>query len=227
MKICLLALSILMSICSTVYSNETCNLPETVHSWDYDATASIAKGKDWKNTNLKTDYWKLSLSWAPQYCDYIEEKNRHSPHQCENNQFGLIIHGLWAQSLKAKDYKEHPRNCHDVEAIDVNVLKKYLCIMPGIKLIQKEWEKHGTCDFQKSEKYLEKTKELFDSLVMPSRDELFEVEYSQWPDIEKLFVDSNKENGVVAENVWIKKEGGRLKEIHVCYDLDFKLRACD
>ena len=209
---------------------QDCVLPDSITAYDYPAKATVAEGKDWENPKMATDYWMLAVSWSKGFCDsYGGEYPEAKKHQCVNNEFGFVVHGLWAQSKHAgADYTKHPRNCVDAPAIGVETLKDYLCVLPGVELIQKEWEKHGTCDYKKPEPYLAQTAELYRQINWPTRDEVIEVERTDADTIKQLIISKNPKAGLKAEhmNVSMGREGKRLAEVYVCYDMQFKFKSC-
>ncbi|MEH6454000.1 MAG: hypothetical protein V7782_13275 [Psychromonas sp.] len=200
-----------------------CALPTNIQEYDYDAARN---SRDWQNPNTPTDSFSLTLSWSPAYC----AERSATGHQCgasNEDQFGLIVHGLWAQSASANgNHRKHPRNCSNPEAIKVATLKKHLCMMPGVKLIQNQWEKHGTCDFDSPEAYLDKTNQLYSALTIPSIQQTKQVEYKSWKEIADWLVSYNQHLGLKRENVYVHMRNKRLSEIRVCYDLAYQFTNC-
>ncbi len=213
-----------------VVAEQNCQLPEKVKSWDYRAGAAIRSGRDWKNNQLRTDNWVLTLSWSGAFCDNILRQGHpraNLQHQCIANQFGLVVHGLWAQSaLAGGDYKKHPRNCRDAKAIEEQTVKKYLCVIPDSQLMQQQWEKHGTCDFKSPEQYLRTTAQLYNRLKLPSVTQLKQLQNRRAVEIRTVFVNLNRSQGMRNDHVWVRMQRGRLQEIQVCYDLDYQFTAC-
>ena len=224
MKKLIIAIIICISVSSLSIAQD-CIIPSEIQSWDYNSTKAIADNKDWKN-DITTDYWMLALSWSKGFCDEfsgaIPKKYKH---QCLNNSMGLIVHGLWAQSKKAGDnYKKHPRNCRDTVAINPDLIENYICIIPGIQLMQKEWEKHGTCDFSTAEEYFATLNVLYQQLNIPTREELEAYEYEPSEIIKAYFLSLNKSIGLKENNVIIKINNAnkRLSEIYIIYDKQFR-----
>ena len=98
-----------------------------------------------------SDYYVLSYSWAPGYCEGRDETFRKPGGkdylQCgSGRKFGYILHGLWPQG-RADGKGGRPRWCEysDPEKIPRTVLNEYLCMTPSVDLLQHEYEKHGTC----------------------------------------------------------------------------------
>ncbi len=195
-----------------------CNLPKIINTYDYD----YSKNHRDKQNLVKTDYLMLALSYSPEFCRSKKRQKTH-PHQCRDNDFGLIVHGLWPQSYVAKNYKDHPRNCTNTPAIKTSVLKQYLCLVPGVKLIQSEWEKHGSCYYKNAVDYLATTKKLFNQLTLP-----------QWhknnpppkksKQVRKIFKQLNQK--LLTKNIITNFKGNNLNEIRICYDLEYQYISC-
>jgi ribonuclease T2 len=200
-------------------------LPNDINTYDYKASQN---SRDWINKDIQTDSFALAISWSPQFCD---SQNNPPAHQCggaNSGKFGFVVHGLWGQSdLAQGNHKKHPRNCRDAASIKVETLKEHLCMMPGVKLIQKEWEKHGTCDFDSPEAYLDKTQELYAALNIPTIDQTKQVEYMSWREISDWFTKHNSHLNMKQEHIYVKMKDRRLQEILVCYDLDYNLTSCN
>ena len=212
-----------------INAEQLCQLPTQLQTWDYDSSQAIRSGKDWQNKTTQTDYWMLSLSWSKAFCDKFTSGvvPAHAQHQCVSNKFGLIVHGLWAQSRAAgKNSKGHPRNCRNAPAISTQRMKEHLCEMPGVRLMQMQWEKHGTCDFNSAQDYLAKTSHLYRRLNLPDRETLEALEYSSWKRVKKKIVQMNASTGLRDEHVYVKFRKKRLHEVYICYDLDDRYTAC-
>lgn len=175
-----------------------------------------------KQNLIKTDYLMLALSYSPEFCHGKKRQKTH-PHQCKNNDFGLVVHGLWPQSLMATDYKQHPRNCTNTPAIKTSVLKQYLCLMPGVKLIQSEWEKHGSCYYKNAVDYLTKTKQLFKQLTLPKWSKNNPPPKTS-KRVSQIFKQLNPK--LLTKNMIVKFKNSNLKEIRICYDLEYQHISC-
>jgi ribonuclease T2 len=202
---------------------KTCDVPDSLNSWDYYASKAIRQGKDWRN-DIKTDSWQLRYSWSPTYCRKLGS-NAHRTEQCRQK-FAWIVHGLWAQSDSASNTRQHPRNCKDTSAISTQLLRENFCLMPDVKLMQKEWEKHGSCDFERPEQYFSHIHTLHDALTLPSLSQTLKLEQQSKGRLVTWMVNNNKKIGLKASHVKVFHRGRRLKEIAVCYDKRFKLARC-
>jgi len=194
-----------------------CNVPQQVPN-------TRPTRVDYSNTNIATDYYGLSLSWSPQYCNQ-GGNSAVARWQCVENSFGLVVHGLWPQSASANRSDQHPRHCKAPEILSRDLLRPYLCTMPGAQLIQDEWIKHGTCAFPNAKAYLDRTKQLWDALAKPDLSNL--GNRTTAGTIRKAFVSANATKGLKAEHTQLRVVNpNRFSEIMVCYDNQFQFTAC-
>lgn len=172
-----------------------------------------------QNQQAPVDYYQLSLSWSPSFCEQQKRKNdgdmpKHLQYQCDNaNQFGWVIHGLWPQSANAHSPADHPRFCQgDLPPLSETLIKHYMPESPGATLLQGQWEKHGACAFDDAESYFTKQKALFLDLTLPTEP----------MDRKALFA-------------WLKKHNPQLKnaylgatktELYICYDKNWNVIDC-
>lgn len=190
-----------------------CVIPEKFPESSWDIHIDSAK------PDVKTDFFMLVYSHSPSFCDGKKKANKlHEVRfQCDSkNKFGWVIHGLWAESESAYVNRKdmgHPRFCKgDLDQLDFNVLKPYLCMSPGAKLLQGEWEKHGACDFKTADEYFAKALELYNRFAVPPSD--LKV---------KPAMNWMKENNPELKDKWLHQSG---KEFGICFDKDFKIMSC-
>ena len=172
-----------------------------------------------QNAKAPVDYYMLALSWSPGFCDIQREKYGDQlpysfQYQCGNNRtFGWVVHGLWPQNANARAVSDHPRFCKgDLPALPKGLLAQYLAISPGEKLLQGEWEKHGSCAFDSAQQYFAKEQELFNSLKLPnqklSRDELFGWMKQHNPQLKNAYLRASR------------------NELFICYDKKWQVMNC-
>ncbi|WP_434355190.1 hypothetical protein NF212_10045 [Parasalinivibrio latis] len=206
---------LLLSGCSTFSNPSCCTLDTHLLVSQYD---NIQANDKYPETNTTaTDYFALVYSWAPGFCAYKRSKGPLPDRlklQCDSsNTYGWVVHGLWAQSASAKKVEDQPRYCQgDLPQLPTYVVDAYLCMSPGRSLLQGEWEKHGSCDFENAEDYFAQTEELHSALTLPGNI-----------------------SDVHAAQEWMKRHNPSLKtlalgkighELAVCYDTDFNLMSC-
>lgn len=171
-----------------------------------------------QNITATVDYYMLALSWSPAFCAEQRQKFGNdlptsAQYQCDFQQFGWVVHGLWPQNENARSIKDHPRFCQgDLPALSPERITPYLNISPGAKLLQGEWEKHGACAFSSADAYFAKQKSLFSALNLPkqalSRKELFRWVKQHNPQLKNAYLKASRD------------------ELFICYDLNWQIRDC-
>ena len=90
------------------------------------------------------DFYVLSLSWSPSYCDAATERSPERAardQQCGERPFSFVVHGLWPQYEKG-----FPEFCQNpAPRLDRNIVSSMLDMMPSPRLIFHEWDRHGVC----------------------------------------------------------------------------------
>ena len=90
------------------------------------------------------DFYVLSLSWSPSFCDAVTERSADSAArqpECGDKPYAFIVHGLWPQYEKGfPEYCQNP-----APRLDRNVVSSMIDLMPSPRLIFREWDRHGVC----------------------------------------------------------------------------------
>ena len=118
------------------------------------AGASTASAQDRRqNAPGEFDFYVLSLSWSPSYCEEAAERGnngRSQQIQC-GRPYSFVVHGLWPQYERGfPDYCQRPS-----PRLDRNIMTSMLDLMPAPGLIFNEWDKHGTCSGLAARAYFE------------------------------------------------------------------------
>src|SRR3569833_1757865 len=105
--------------------------------------AGDAKAQDKRqNAPGAFDFYVLSLSWSPSFCEEAAERGRsggRSNIQCEGRPFSFVVHGLWPQYENGfPEYCQRPS-----PRLNRNIVSSMLDLMPATGLIFNEWDKHG------------------------------------------------------------------------------------
>ena len=92
-------------------------------------------GQSWAE---EFDYYVLSLSWSPSWCEY--EGDAKNSEQCDpDKDFGWSLHGLWPQY-----HRGYPSFCQTAQRQpsrqDTNAMTD---IMGSSGLAWHQWKKHG------------------------------------------------------------------------------------
>lgn len=173
-----------------------------------------------QNKNAPVDYYMLALSYSPAFCE-LQRKNNNGKipqklnYQCESNHtFHWVIHGLWPQSAKATNLRDHPRYCKgDLPMLPFEIIEKYLPESPGAALLQGEWEKHGACAFDNAESYFAKQQQLYQQLRLPNEALASKSALFNWM----------RKNNPHLSNVYL---GAKGNELYICYDKQWQPISC-
>lgn len=211
---------LIATFCVTfAHAQETCQLPSSIPK-------PSLQGVDCKNDSTP-DYYALALSWSPHYC--ATSRGPTDKFQCQDNQFGFVVHGLWAQDNEGRGKCGHPRNCAK-SLVDKATIRETLGIVPSVHLIQGEWQKHGTCtSFKTPRAYFGKIRELWGQLTKPDIRKLADEKGNALTagDLATAFVEANSAQQLSEQSVVVRVgSGNSFSELLVCYDLDLRPTAC-
>lgn len=163
-------------------------------------------------------YYVLTLSWSPAFCE--TPAGARSPEQCTGpRHYGFVVHGLWPQNESG-----WPESCAAGGAPAPTLVSKMLDIMPSRKLIEHEWEKHGTCSGLSAEGYFEKVRAALGTIRIPEAYVAPKQAFST--DLERIvaaFVTANPKLSPEKLAVRCKRE---LDEVRICLDKDLVPRPC-
>ncbi len=180
--------------------------------------------QDWINPKIETDYYLLALSWSPQHC-YNKRKSRQHKFQCKLNKFGFVVHGLWPQSAQARNKRGHPRFCNATRLLSKDLIRQYICIVPGVQLMQSQWDKHGNCAFQSASQYFATIATLWKTLKRPSTKAMKSRRYTV-SSLKQLLVNMNTPK-LQSSHIRIRiNRANYLREIFICYDKNFQTTDC-
>lgn len=213
----LLVLGSLILFSHGLQAQEACTLPDHI-------PAPKLQKIDCAN-NSRPDSFVLALSWSPQYC--ASSKHGAEDFQCGKNQFGFVVHGLWPQNSNAKNKCDHPRNCEQ-SVVDKATVQKNLCTLPGVALIQGQWQKHGSCSGLSAPAYFDKTRALSQALTKPDLSRLVNADgYTTAGEIIQAFVQANQSLKLPRESVAVQVGSkNAFREVFICYDLSYRFTAC-
>ena len=163
------------------------------------------------------DYFVLSLSWAPEFCSANND-----PQECAiGRKLGFVMHGLWPQ------YKVgYPSSC-TTEKLPADVRAQFTDIYPNDNLISHEWEKHGTCSGLSPRDYLNLSKQIKESVVIPTAykkpAEPFRVTVAE---LKSAFVQANPGLSEGSLELACSGSGRYLSELYVCVAKDGSPTIC-
>ena len=186
-------------------------------------TAALAQDKR-QNTPGEFDYYVLSLSWSPSFCEDAAERGNsgRSQAQCGGGRpFSFVVHGLWPQ------YEHGFPEYFDRDAwLDRNIMTSMLDLMPAPGLIFNEWKKHGTCSGLGPRGYFETVRKARAAIKIPPEFiELADPKTVSPADVESAFIKVNP--GLAANAIAVTCNRSRLSEVRICMSKDLQFRGCD
>jgi len=177
-----------------------------------------------QNTPGQFDFYVLSLSWSPSFCEGREEgggRGRSQQIQCGGRPFSFVVHGLWPQYEKG-----YPEYCQRPSPrLARNIMSSMLDLMPAPGLIYNEWDKHGTCSGLGERAYFETIRKARAVVKIPD-------DYLQLPDaktlspaeVEEAFIKVNP--GLTASGIAVTCSRKRLSEVRICMSKELEFRDC-
>jgi ribonuclease T2 len=178
-----------------------------------------------QNAAGEFDFYVLSLSWSPSFCEQAGERGgggRNQQIQCGGRPFAFVVHGLWPQYERGfPNYCQRP-----APRLDRNIVSAMLDLMPAPGLIFNEWDKHGTCSGQTARGYFETIRKARAAVKIPADYlELNEPRMVSPAEVEEAFVRANP--GLSPAAVAVTCDSRRLSEVRICMTKDLQFRACD
>jgi ribonuclease T2 len=188
-------------------------------------TAGTASAQDRRqNAPGEFDFYVLSLSWSPSFCEAASERSNggRSQAQCGGRPFSFVVHGLWPQYERGfPDYCQRPS-----PRLDRNIMTSMLDLMPAPGLIFAEWDKHGTCSGLSARSYFETIRKARSAVKIPPEYlELSETKTVAPAEIEDAFIRVNP--GLSNAAIAVTCDRTRLSEVRICMNKDLQFRACE
>lgn len=167
------------------------------------------------------DFYVLSLSWSPSYCEAEGESANHQ--QCSSKRpYAFVVHGLWPQFERG-----YPENCDVGERdVDNQTLRGLYDIMPSAGLIRHQWRKHGSCAGLSQGDYFDVLRAARERIEIPSAfQNPTKYETVSPNSVESAFLEANgglKENGIA-----VSCDNRYLREVRICLTKDLQFRSCE
>ena len=180
------------------------------------------------------DFLTLSLSWSPTFCS--SSSGHADREQCGGTaKYAFIAHGLWPIYPRGAGSTAHGCGGDSSSLTDKSV-EKVQGVMPSRKLINHEWEKHGTCFGGDAANYFGKVRTAWDKVKIPARFKAPTAEAKVTAEqVRKAFVEANPSVPPTAFAVVCQKPRGKsaaadrplmLKEVRVCLDKSLNFKEC-
>ena len=187
--------------------------------------AGTASAQDQRqNAPGEFDFYVLSLSWSPSFCEEAAERGGggRSQVQCGGRPYSFVVHGLWPQYEHGfPDYCQRPS-----PRLDRNIMSSMLDLMPAPGLIFNEWDKHGTCSGLPARAYFETIRKARSAVKIPPEYlQLSEPKTVAPDEIEDAFIKVNP--GLSTSAIAVTCSGARLSEVRICMTKDLQFRTCE
>jgi len=178
-----------------------------------------------QNAPGEFDFYVLSLSWSPSFCEAASERgnsSRSTQAQCSERPYSFVVHGLWPQYDRGfPNYCQRP-----APRLDRNIMNSMLDLMPSPGLIFSEWDKHGTCAGLGARAYFETIRKARAAVKIPAEYlELADTKTVTPAEVEEAFIKANP--GLSNAAVAVTCDSKRLSEIRICLSKDLQFRACE
>jgi ribonuclease T2 len=166
------------------------------------------------------DFYVLSLSWSPSYCEAEgENANRQ---QCEMGRpYAFVVHGLWPQYERG-----FPADCDTGERdISDETLRSLYDLMPSSGLIRHEWRKHGSCSGLSQADYFQVLRMARERIVVPEEFRRLDGYRTLAPRAaEQAFLRSNP--GLDADAIAVTCDQRYLRDVRICLTRGLEFRPC-
>jgi ribonuclease T2 len=166
------------------------------------------------------DYYVLSLSWSPSFCDAAGDRASRQA-ECGERPYSFVVHGFWPQYEKG-----FPEYCQvPAPRLDRNIVSSMLDLMPAPRLIFHEWDRHGTCSGLPPRAYFETVRKARAVVKIPSEFLDIKSELTVTPDgVEDAFVKANP--GLTTAGMAVGCDNKRLREVRICMSRELTFREC-
>lgn len=162
------------------------------------------------------DYYLLTLSWSPTYC----LTHPQDPNQCSGKGYGFVLHGLWPQF----DAGNWPEFC-STEPLTPAAQQLGRTLFPSPKLMEHEWQRHGTCSGLDPVSYFKTADEALAAVHIPANLEAPGQSLSlTGAQIATAFRNANP--SIPADGITVACGRGELSEVHVCLTRELAPRSC-
>jgi ribonuclease T2 len=167
------------------------------------------------------DFYVLSLSWSPSYCEAAGERGTPPQQQCASRPYSFVVHGLWPQYRNG-----FPEFCQNpAPRLNRNIVSSMLDLMPAPRLVFQQWDKHGTCSGLSANSYFELIRKARAAVKIPPEFiELKEVLTVTPDEVETAFVNANP--GLPQDAIGVTCDSRRLGEVRICLSRDLHFQAC-
>ncbi len=159
------------------------------------------------------DYYLLNLSWSPEFCYSHPQAIECGEHAA------FVLHGIWPQNINGS-YPEHCSN-----ATGPADPATYKDIYPDSRLLEHEWQTHGTCSGLSPDDFFANARAAYRSVIIPSELTRLTRQVSMPPEqILGLFTEANP--GISRESMALSCGNNYLTAVEICLDKGLHPIAC-
>jgi ribonuclease T2 len=168
----------------------------------------------------KFDYYVLSLSWSPNWCELTGDAQRSD--QCDTrHDHGWILHGLWPQF-----HRGYPSYCRTTQRPPSRGMTAAMADVMGTPgLAWHQWKKHGTCSGLSASDYFALSRQAYATVVRPEvfrkLDRTVKLPASV---VEDAFMAANP--GLSRDMLTITCKDGHIQEARLCLSRDLNPVPC-
>lgn len=182
--------------------------------------AARSRRKPGNGTPGEFDYYLLSLSWAPDFCDR-PDVTRNSRECGTGNHVGFIAHGLWPQYENGG----YPERCTTARPVAGDIVDRMLPIMMDAGLVQHEWRDHGTCSGVSTAAFFNLVQRAYASVKIPDAYKNLSHPLEVSPgEVHNQFASANP--SFPKDAFRVACGGNEVSEVRVCFTKDLQPRAC-
>lgn len=183
------------------------------------STAAVAqKAPSLPTAKLPFDYYVMTLSWAPGFCD-LGGQETPSPECAAGSGAGFLVHGLWPEN----DNRPTPEGCPGQDASPADLTEEH-GVYPNDRLAAYEYRKHGTCTGLSARDYFATVRNVRDRLRIPATLQAPHQQLRLSPsDIEQAFIAANA--NLRSDNMAVTCSDDELVEVRFCLSKDLTAYA--
>jgi ribonuclease T2 len=172
-----------------------------------------------QNEPGKFDYYILSLSWSPSFCETARGSARQQ--QCGKRPYSFVVHGLWPQYDRG-----FPEFCQvPAPRLSRDIVSSMLDLMPAPALIFHEWDSHGTCSGLGAHDYFDTVRKARATVKIPSEYLEPGVPLTVSPgDVIDAFTKANE--GLARSAISVDCNRTRLREVRICLSRELRFHDC-
>ena len=164
------------------------------------------------------DYYVMTLSWAPGFCDLGGQETA-SPECVVGSGQGFVVHGLWPNN----EYRPNPEGCPGEDASPADLADQH-GLYPNDRLAAYEYRKHGTCTGLSAHDYFATVRSVRQRLNIPTMLQAPREQLRLSPqDLEQAFIEANV--NLRSDNMAVTCSNGEFIDVRFCLSKDLTAYA--